>query len=151
MFVGFRRVWAIAVLAGFGAAAVYVLKDIPPSHILLFLVLFAVAIGFIVLLAWASEALERRRKRLFPPPPLWRKPRPFSALFEAELFAALEPRLGRLAEDQRASLWEDRETGQLWSAYDWDFEFTTDRRFEPIARREDWHGASSRPTEKGQV
>lgn len=132
-------------IAVFVAAGVYVLKDksawqLGLAAAILFGCLALVAAAFL-----ASEALGRLWKRLFPPPPLWEKPRAVSALFEDALFAPLKPRLDLIEVDGRAALWRDRETGQLWSAFDWDYEFTQETIFTPIATRDEWRGGGDTP------
>ncbi len=75
-----------------------------------------------------------------PQHPLWEKPREFSALFDRELFDALHPRLERLANDERASLWRDKTSGQLWSALAYDYEFTENVVYTPIQALAEWQG-----------
>ncbi len=149
-----QKAWGWVGIAAFAAAGLFVLKDKSASQLGLAAAVFLVSltiVGAAVVAAFlAREGLGRLWKRQFPPPPLWEKPRPVSALFEAELFAPLKPRLDLLEEDGRAALWRDRETGQFWSAFDWDFEFTQETIFTPIATREGWRGSADPPPRVAQ-
>ena len=75
-----------------------------------------------------------------PQHPLWKEPREFFALFDRELFDDLHPRLELMSQDERASLWRDKTTGQLWSAVAYDHEFTQDVVYTPIRDRNQWLG-----------
>lgn len=126
-------------LAIFGAAAAFVLKDKNPGDVLVAFLIFAGCLAVVVagFLLW--EGAGRLWRRINPPPPLWIKPREVSALFDQDLFAALQPRLECLREDGRESLWRDRDTGQLWKAVAWDYEFTENVVYTPVDQiPEEW-------------
>ena len=116
------------------------LKDRTLWQIALGALVFAAAVSVIVAAFLICQALGRFWKNRFPPPALWQQPREVSALFDNELCDALKLRLVLVEQDQRAALWQDRETGQLWSAFAWDFEFTENVVFTPITHRSDWRG-----------
>lgn len=126
-------------LALFAVAAAYVLKDKNPRHVLGALLIFAGCLAVVVAGFFLWEGAGRLWRKLNPPQPLWIKPREVSALFDQELFAALQPRLDRLQQDGRDSLWRDRETGQLWKAAAWDYEFTENVIYTPVDQiPEEW-------------
>lgn len=133
-----KRSAAWLVLAIFAAAAVYVLKDKPwwslPVAAGSFFVAALLITGAFLLWEW----LGRMARRLFPPAPLWERPREISALFEAELAAPFQERLDLIEADGRASLWRDRISGQLWSSFVFDHEFTENMVFKPLSTRKDW-------------
>ena len=126
------------VLAFFAAAAVFVLYRTGLKQSLVALATFTLALALIAAVFLLWSAARSWLGRLFPSPPLWRKPRPCSALFEPDLFATLQPRLDLLERDGRLALWQDRTSGQLWRSVASDFEFTENEVFEPLANRADW-------------
>ena len=126
-------------IAIFAAAGLYVVSRMSGREIgfgALF-ILGAIPAALAFLAIW--EFAPRLWRKLFPPPPLWAAPREVSALFEAEAFSALEPRLELLASHERESLWRDRETRQLWLATAFDFEFTENHVYAPVGEPPAWY------------
>jgi hypothetical protein len=135
------RAWAVLTI--FAAAALYAVCLTGWRKSLAAAIAFALALLFIVAIFAFWSLLRAALRRAFPPAPLWRKPRRCSALFEPELFATLQSRLDMLERDGRIALWQDRSTGQLWRSTDYDFEFTENRVFEPVAGKAGWQSSAS--------
>lgn len=133
-----RRARGWAAVALFAAAAIFVLKDKSARELGVgaAIAVGLVALAFAFLAVWAFA--PHLWRRLFPPPPPWVAPRAVSALFEADVFGKLQPRLDLLATRERESLWRDRETRQLWLSTAWDHEFTQNEVFEPVREPPDW-------------
>ena len=134
------RASASLVLAVCATGLFYLVKGISPPVRALALLALGLVCSLAVALVLGGNRFALWVKRRFPPRPLWEKPRPVSALFERELFEQLFKRLDLLEREDQASLWRDRESGQLWSAFAWDYEHTAETTFTPLAERSQWLG-----------
>ncbi len=149
------RISALLVLVVCATGLFFLLKAMTPPARALALSALGLACGLAVAAVLGGARFALWVKRRFPPRPLWEKPRAVSALFERELLDQLLVRLDLLERDDQASLWRDRESGQLWSAFAWDYEHTAETIFTPLAERSQWLGmkgqgrqaqAENRPT-----
>jgi len=80
---------------------------------------------------------ERVRAALGWLPPPWERPRAVWQLEDADIYAALKARLDQTPRQddhhERERFYTDRETGQRWRGFDWDFEFTTNEELTPLS------------------
>ena len=140
-----KRSAAWLVLAVCAALAVFVLKDKPwwtlPAAAGFFVVAALLIAGAFLGMEWLGRSL----RRVFPPAPLWERPREASALFDTALVAPLQERLDLVEAHERASLWRDRLSGQYWSSFALDHEFGENLLFKPLSSREDWSRGPRNP------
>lgn len=95
--------------------------------------LAAVGVAAIALVtAW--DLARKLRRWMFPSPPPWDRPvvvdEATSPALVGELVARLEP-VREYIQDRKLYL-RDRDTGQLWEQYTYDFEFYSFRRLTPV-------------------